>query len=165
MNKELRFNLAEFVDTQVNCNSRFQESGDLVDCCDEAKDIACYAFLSVMQSWCPDIMPYCVDSYGAALDAIYSDKPNDFYNLLKDIHRQAVACEKRLDISDKWDFGELEFDVLDTLMSIGFEGDFDAKLRDAIYLYLEDSLRERISEIWSEEYGKPEPFAGYERWQ
>jgi len=165
MNKELRFALAEFVDTQVNCNSRFQEEGDLIYCCDEAKDIACHVFLDKMQSWCPDIMPYCVDSYGAALDAIYSDKPNDFYNLLKDIHRQAVACEKRLDISDKWDFGELEFDVLDTLVAIGFEGDFDARLRDAIYLYLEDSLRERISEIWSEDYAPREPFAGYERWQ
>lgn len=165
MNKELRFALAQFADEQLNASAQFKEYGDLIHCSEEAKDEACYTFLSIMESWMPDIMPYCVDSYGAALDAIYSNKPNDFYNLLKDIHRQALACEKRLDISDKWDFGELDFDVLDTLVAIGFEGDFDARLRDAIYLYLEDTLRDFISEIWSEDYAPREPFAGYERWQ
>ena len=163
MNRELRFNLSQFVEEQLNANKEFREYGDLIHCDEQAKEEACYLFLYNMQSWCPDIMPYCVDSYGAALDAIYSDKPNEFRQLLNDIHRQAVACEKRLDISEKWDFGELEFDVLDTLVAIGFDGDFDAKLRDAIYLYLEDSLRERISEIWSEDYAPREPFAGYER--
>lgn len=147
-NDKLRFAFDDFVDEQAFMCEDFFNSGDLIDCEDEAKDEACRLFLSIMQSWCPDIMPYCVDSYGAAIDAIYSDKPNEFYYLLCDIHRQAAASNRGLCPEEKWDFGELFFDVQGALpFQDGDQvNDFDDHLRHAIYLYLESTLRELCDE-------------------
>ncbi len=161
MKKQLYRDLELFVDHHINKSKTFHEEGDLADLDIVASNKACEIYLRNYISWMPDIMPYCVDSYEAAIDAIYSDKPNEFFHLLNDIHRQAVACEKRLDSYDKWDFGELEFSVLDTLVRIGFDGDFDEQLRGAIYDYISDSVRERVHEVWADMFGKPDEYVRY----
>ena len=153
MKKQLENDLAAFVHTEVNTSKAFRENGDVIDLCDDAKDELCEIFLRNHTSWMPDIMPPCVDSYEAALDAIYSDNPNEFYYLLHDIHRQAVACGKKLHTEEVWDFGELFFDVADAVASVHDTG-FDNKLRDAIYLYLESTLREKVDEVWGYYYGE-----------
>ena len=153
MKKQLENDLAAFVHTEVNMSTAFRENGDVIDLCDDAKDELCEIFLRNHTTWMPDIMPPCVDSYEAALDAIYSDSANEFYYLLHDIHRQAVACGKKLPTEEMWDFGELFFDVADAVASVHDTG-FDNKLRDAIYLYLESTLREKVDEVWGYYYGE-----------
>ena len=160
MKKQLENDLTAFVHTEVNMSKAFHDDGDLIDLSDDAKDEACEIFLRNHTSWMPDIMPPCVDSYEAALDAIYSDKPNEFYYLLHDIHRQAVACGKKLHTEEMWDFGELFFDVADAVASAHDTG-FDYKLRDAIYLYLESTLREKVDEVWGYYYGERDEYGRY----
>ena len=116
MKQEIRWLIDDFVRADAKWG------GDVIDLCDGKKDVLCYEWLRVHQSWLDDYLPVAITGtvhQNQYLNALYA-QGNDRASLM---------------------------------------------LKDAIYLSLETTLRDRVEEYYLEEHTEAEPFAGYEAGQ
>jgi len=115
--------------------------GDLLDLNDNAKDAIVYEWLVTHPSWLNDIFPHtCTDKYELALGLTYNSSSRILAAMLIDA---AEANADQCDGDAYWS------EALGHFEDILHNANFMAEVRERIYGYLEDSLRDRVEQSFT----------------
>ena len=138
----MKADLKDFVGWITSIDDRWD--GDLIELSDSQKDAACYTWLRMHPTWLDDIFPHtCSDNFDAVLDLTYRIGQ---YQALPSGSLAYYFKSKENEYRHQCDDDGFWSEALDDFKSILNDDDFDELIRGRIYLYMEDTLREKVWE-------------------
>lgn len=115
--------------------------GDLIDLNDKCKDLITFTWLNTHQTWLDDVFPHtCSDRYELALSMTYGSTSRMLAAMFRDAEQ---------DHEDECDNDAYFSEALNDFSRILDSDTFIEQVRDNIYLYLEDTLRDRVEQSFS----------------
>ena len=115
--------------------------GDLIDLTDKCKDIITFTWLNTHQTWLDDVFPHtCSDRYELALSMTYGSTSRMLAAMFRDAEQ---------DHEDECDNDAYFSEALDNFSDSLDAADFIEQVRNKIYLYLEDDMRNRVEQSFA----------------